>query len=233
MQPSLRTTALIRDCQPWLLSPYSGAWGPCPLKFQWPAVWPGHWYITQAPRGFLGAAKVVISWAVLSGTGNTLPFWFVIDVIIFWWIYKSQCSGHCREDANAIDTVSVLWMFIRWQTIIFCIVCCLMKQTEQYLKYRCGRAFHTLPNWKLTETWWEQIRKCEHTEVRECVQMYMAKRAGNQIFQCPLALPFFSLSSGITVKISKERWGVGEAESQKLRWRNYSQIVCEGMRVCV
>lgn len=94
--------------------------------------------------------------------------------------------------------------------------------------------FHTLSNWKLRVTWWEQIRKCEHTEVRKHVQIYTAKRVGNQIFQCLLAPPFLSLSSGITVKISKQGWGVGEAESQKLRWRKlFSDCVWGYESMCV
>ena len=66
------------------------------------------------------------------------------------------------------------------------------------------------------------------------MQIYVAKRAGSQIFHCVLAPPCISICSGTTVKISKQGWGAGEVKRQKLRWSKlFSECVCEYENVCL
>lgn len=126
----------------------------------------GHWYVLLSPHLILRTSQGGDVLSCLVGDRKltallihlrcvSIPKLFPVGFLL----PRSQCAGSCKECANGFDAVSVLWMFMRLQTIIFCIICCLMRLTKNILNLHVEKLLHTVSHWNLTVIWWEQIRK--------------------------------------------------------------------------
>lgn len=191
------------------------------MALEVPGVWDGAWVLahcTSSPCDSKAQSGYRSTELPCRGqeTHCPLDFFGVFSSAVILCRIDTRAEPECwvlRGYTNDSDTVSVLWMFMRLPTIVFCIVRCLLKLTEKYFESRFGKAFSYIIKLNLTITWWgRQIRKCKLTEVREHAQIYMAKWAGRSIFQCLLAPAFFSVSPGTTINLSDQGWGVEGSE---------------------
>lgn len=118
---------------PWCL-------GPLPLEI--PGVWDGVWALvcfTRSPDDSKEQPGLEIYGLPCRGQEICCPFHLSVahSMLKSFFVGFIPCRmlGTAGHGVNGFDTIPVLWLCMRLQTILFCIVCCFTKPTEKISLY--------------------------------------------------------------------------------------------------